>query len=119
MDMSQYKEGDDITSRQGSQGIQGSVDTLNQLKASAGGTTLEAARQLTGNLLVGSATTIADQLEDFFNSGSCDGFIVAPAVFPSSHEAFCRSVVPELQRRSLFRTSYEGRTLREHIRSEV
>ena len=43
-------------------------------------------------------------------------FVLTPATFPTSHEAFARAVVPELQRRGLFRTAYRGRTLREHLR---
>ena len=58
---------------------------------------------------------MADRLEELFVSESCDGFVLTPATFPTSHEAFCRAVVPELQRRGLFRTAYEGSTLREHL----
>ena len=59
---------------------------------------------------------IADRLQDIFESGACDGFVVAPTNFPGMFEQFCRSVVPELQRRGLFRTEYTGRTLRENLR---
>ena len=45
------------------------------------------------------------------------GFVVSPVNFPGMFEQFCRSVVPELQRRGLFRTEYTGRTLRENLRS--
>ena len=38
-------------------------------------------------------------------------------VFPTSLEQFCRTVVPELQRRGVFRKEYRGRTLRENIRA--
>jgi alkanesulfonate monooxygenase SsuD/methylene tetrahydromethanopterin reductase-like flavin-dependent oxidoreductase (luciferase family) len=47
----------------------------------------------------------------------CDGFVLTPTVFPGMFEQFCRSVVPELQRRGLFRREYEGRTLRENLQS--
>ncbi len=40
--------------------------------------------------------------------GVCDGFVLAPTMFPGMFEQFCRSVVPELQRRGLFRTEYTG-----------
>jgi hypothetical protein len=38
-------------------------------------------------------------------------------MFPGMFEQFCRSVVPELQRRGLFRTEYAGRTLRENLQA--
>src|SRR5678816_3904535 len=41
---------------------------------------------------------------------ACDGFILTPTVFPGTWEQFVRSVVPELQRRGVFRTEYRGRT---------
>jgi alkanesulfonate monooxygenase SsuD/methylene tetrahydromethanopterin reductase-like flavin-dependent oxidoreductase (luciferase family) len=52
-----------------------------------------------------------------FEAGVCDGFVLAPTMFPGMFEQFCRSVVPELQRRGLFRTDYAGRTLRENLQS--
>ncbi|MNJ67890.1 Nitrilotriacetate monooxygenase component A [compost metagenome] len=57
---------------------------------------------------------IADQLEEWFTSGGSDGFNVMPPYLPGGLEDFARLVVPELQRRGLFRTEYTGRTLREH-----
>jgi len=46
---------------------------------------------------------------------ACDGFNVTPATLPGGGEDFVDMVVPELQRRGLFRTEYEGRTLRENL----
>ncbi len=63
----------------------------------------------------GTAKDIADQLEYWFEGGACDGFNVQSAVMPASLYAFLDKVVPELQRRGLFRTDYEGRTLRENL----
>ena len=45
----------------------------------------------------------------------CDGFNIMPPVFPSSLEDFIELVVPELQRRGLYRTEYAGTTLRENL----
>lgn len=59
---------------------------------------------------------IADRLQELFEAGVCDGFVLSPTMFPGMFEQFCRAVVPELQRRGIFRTSYTGRTLREHLR---
>jgi alkanesulfonate monooxygenase SsuD/methylene tetrahydromethanopterin reductase-like flavin-dependent oxidoreductase (luciferase family) len=64
---------------------------------------------------VGTPQSVADQLQDYFESHACDGFILTPTVFPGTWEQFARAVVPELQRRGLFRTDYTGRTLREHL----
>lgn len=118
VDLSRFREGDDLRALQGNQGIQGSSDVLKQIKADTGLTTIETAKRMTLDQIVGSPRTVADRLEDLFASGCCDGFVIAPATFPSSHETFCRSVVPELQKRGLFRTAYRGRTLREHIRGQ-
>jgi FMN-dependent oxidoreductase (nitrilotriacetate monooxygenase family) len=63
----------------------------------------------------GNPTQIADQIEWWYNSGACDGFNVIPAVKPRCLVDFIRLVVPELQRRGIFRTHYEGTTLRENL----
>jgi alkanesulfonate monooxygenase SsuD/methylene tetrahydromethanopterin reductase-like flavin-dependent oxidoreductase (luciferase family) len=55
-------------------------------------------------------------LQEIFESDACDGFVVSPINHPGMFEQFCRSVVPELQRRGLFRKDYTGRTLRENLR---
>jgi alkanesulfonate monooxygenase len=65
--------------------------------------------------LVGSATDIADQLEAWFLAGGADGFNVMPPYLPGGLDDFVDLVVPELRRRGLFRTEYEGRTLRENL----
>jgi N-acetyl-S-(2-succino)cysteine monooxygenase len=65
--------------------------------------------------LVGTAPQIADQLESWFKNEGADGFNVMPPVQPTGLEDFVALVVPELQRRGLFRTAYEGRTLRENL----
>ncbi len=65
--------------------------------------------------IVGTAGQIADELEARFLGGAADGFNVMPPYFPGDLEAFTRLVVPELQRRGLFRLDYGGRTLRGHL----
>ncbi|MCC6775578.1 MAG: LLM class flavin-dependent oxidoreductase [Hyphomicrobiales bacterium] len=67
------------------------------------------------NVLVGSPTQVADYMEEWFVKGACDGFNVMPPYIPGALDDFCNLVVPELQRRGLFRTEYEGRTLRENL----
>jgi FMN-dependent oxidoreductase (nitrilotriacetate monooxygenase family) len=64
--------------------------------------------------VVGAPEQIADAMEEWFDSGAVDGFNLQPDLLPSGLEAFVDSVVPLLQRRGLFRTDYEGATLRDH-----
>jgi FMN-dependent oxidoreductase (nitrilotriacetate monooxygenase family) len=69
-----------------------------------------------GHLLtVGTPQQIADVMEHWFKNGACDGFNVMPAWLPGSLTDFVDMVIPELQRRGLFRTEYEGKTLRENL----
>lgn len=68
-----------------------------------------------GLSFVGTPGQIADRMEAFFLGGACDGFNVMFSHLPAGLEAFCAQVVPELQRRGLFRQDYAGRTLREHL----
>ena len=65
--------------------------------------------------LIGAAEQIADQLEEWFTKGGADGFNYMPPLLPGSLDDFATLVVPELQRRGLFRTQYEGRTLRDNL----
>ncbi len=63
----------------------------------------------------GSATEVADVLEDWYRGGACDGFVLTFPVVPLGLQNFVDLVVPELQRRGLFRREYEGTTLRDHL----
>jgi FMN-dependent oxidoreductase (nitrilotriacetate monooxygenase family) len=65
--------------------------------------------------VVGTAADIADQLEDRFVNNGADGFNIMPPTLPQGLDDFITLVVPELRRRGLFRTEYEGRTLRENL----
>jgi FMN-dependent oxidoreductase (nitrilotriacetate monooxygenase family) len=65
--------------------------------------------------LVGTAQAIADELEERFRKGGADGFNIMPATVPGGLDDFIELVLPELRRRGLFRTDYEGRTLRENL----
>ncbi len=66
-------------------------------------------------VLCGSPQTIADTLEKWFLEGAADGFCVMPAWFPGAFDEFVDLVVPELQRRGLYRKAYTGTTLRDHL----
>ena len=65
--------------------------------------------------IVGTASQVADQLQSWFENGAADGFNVLPPILPGSLDEFVDQVIPELQRRGLFRTEYEGQTLRENL----
>lgn len=65
--------------------------------------------------ILGTPTQIADQLEEWFLNGAADGFNIMPPYLPGGLEEFVDLVIPELQRRGLFRTEYEGHTLRDHL----
>lgn len=66
-------------------------------------------------LLVGTPEQIADTMTEWFLKGAADGFNIMPDVFPSGAVDFVEHVVPALRRRGVFRTSYEGPTLRDHL----
>jgi FMN-dependent oxidoreductase (nitrilotriacetate monooxygenase family) len=63
----------------------------------------------------GSPKDVADQMEEWFTSEACDGFVIAASHVPGAYEDFVRLVVPELQRRELHQRDYSGRTLRENL----
>ena len=67
------------------------------------------------NTIHGSPTKVADYMQQWFDAGVCDGFCVMPPYIPGAHDDFANMVIPELQKRGLFRTEYEGKTLRENL----
>ncbi|WP_354321263.1 LLM class flavin-dependent oxidoreductase [Pseudacidovorax sp. 1753] len=68
-----------------------------------------------GLAFVGTAASIADEMQAWLEGEACDGFNIMFPWLPGGLVDFVEQVVPELQRRGLFRTRYEGRTLREHL----
>jgi FMN-dependent oxidoreductase (nitrilotriacetate monooxygenase family) len=81
--------------------------TVRQLAQIAGG--------YGGLSFTGTPKTIADAMEEWLFTDACDGFNVMFPYVPGGLDDFVGMVVPELQRRGLFRTEYEGRTLRENL----
>lgn len=65
--------------------------------------------------IVGTPREIVDMMEEWVATKACDGFNIMPPVFPGSLVDFVDLVVPELQRRGLYRTAYEGTTLRANL----
>jgi alkanesulfonate monooxygenase len=92
---------------------------VRQIRA-ANMTVREAARMVVRDfgtpVVKGSATEVADMLEDWYRAGACDGFVLTFPVVPLGLQNFVELVVPELQRRGLFRREYAGTTLRDHLR---
>jgi len=68
-----------------------------------------------GLAMVGTPQTIADEMEEWMETRASDGFTIMFPYLPGGLDDFVRSVIPELQRRGLFRREYEGRTLRENL----
>ncbi|HEX7453008.1 MAG TPA: LLM class flavin-dependent oxidoreductase, partial [Polyangiaceae bacterium] len=79
-------------------------------------------RQLIGRLgggrghrtFAGTPEQVADAIQNWWENGAADGFNIMPPVLPSGLAIFVDQVVPILQRRGLFRTDYEGKTLRDN-----
>ncbi len=70
---------------------------------------------LQGPRFVGTGEQIAEQMAEWFHGDACDGFVLAATHLPGAFEDVVRMVVPQLQRKGLFRTEYEGKTLRDHL----
>jgi FMN-dependent oxidoreductase (nitrilotriacetate monooxygenase family) len=115
-DLTKLKDDTKLADLQGNQGMKGTEQILQQTMQADGLTLAQAAvKRNKGRELVGTPVMIADRLQEMFEGGVCDGFVLAPTMFPGMFEQFCRGVVPELQRRGIFRKEYTGRTLRENL----
>jgi FMN-dependent oxidoreductase (nitrilotriacetate monooxygenase family) len=67
-------------------------------------------------VVAGSPKRIADTMEEWFTEQLADGYVVMPAYFPGAFDVFIDQVVPELQRRGIYRKEYSGSTLRHHLK---
>ena len=65
--------------------------------------------------VTGTVETIADHMQDRFESGACDGWNLMAPYFPAGAEDFLTKLIPELKRRGIFHSEYEGNTLRESL----
>jgi FMN-dependent oxidoreductase (nitrilotriacetate monooxygenase family) len=66
-------------------------------------------------VVIGTPAEVADALELWYRGGAADGFNILPLTFPRGLDDIVDLLIPELQRRGLFRTEYEGKTLRENL----
>lgn len=76
---------------------------------------LKAAGARGHHTLIGTPQTIVDEMEQWFRNEGADGFNIIPPYLPDALDDFVELVVPELQRRGLYRTAYEGKTFRENL----
>ena len=120
IDLSRFDPDQPLADVELEEGSRGSFDVILQGSKAEGLTLGEAARRFaTSELcpqLVGTPEMIADHLTDLFQDYACDGFVLTPTTFPGMYEQFCKTVVPILQKRGVFRKEYAGTTLREHLR---
>lgn len=85
--------------------------------AETGYSAREFARHISGGhrLVIGSAQQVADHIEEWWRAGAVDGFTIAPPALVYDLRSFVDLVVPELQRRGIYRDRYPGRTLRANL----
>jgi FMN-dependent oxidoreductase (nitrilotriacetate monooxygenase family) len=69
----------------------------------------------TNREFIGDFRLVADRMEQWYDQGACDGFMIQIPYFPGGLNDFARLVIPELQRRGLFRTEYEDGSLRDRL----
>jgi alkanesulfonate monooxygenase SsuD/methylene tetrahydromethanopterin reductase-like flavin-dependent oxidoreductase (luciferase family) len=104
---------------QGMQGMLGIRDGVIRKSGKANPTARDfiqiSGRGHTESAVVGGPKEIADNMEEMFSTGGCDGFVVAATHVPGAYADFVRHVVPELQRRGLYHKDYAGQTLRENL----
>ncbi|OLR91972.1 NtaA/DmoA family FMN-dependent monooxygenase [Actinokineospora bangkokensis] len=87
-----------------------------ELAAAKGLSSREVVIEQTGRQnFIGSAATVADQINALVQADAADGFILVPHVTPGGLDRFADEVVPLLQEKGVFRTEYTGSTLREHL----
>ena len=114
-DLNRTRDEVELSRNKGHQGHGGLEDRIRQTMRAEGVSFAEAIRR-PRNLMVGTPATIADYMQDLFESEACDGFVVTPTISPIMWEEFARMLTPELQRRGLLRTEYTGATMRENLR---
>jgi FMN-dependent oxidoreductase (nitrilotriacetate monooxygenase family) len=121
VDLSGYPLDQPLRDMEITQGARGVFDVVLRGSQAQGLTLGDAGRayginQLTPQI-IGTPKMVADHLQDLFEAEACDGFVLSPSLSPTTYTQFVKSVVPELQRRGVYRTEYTGRTFRENLRS--
>ena len=101
----------------GRNGWESSTDSIKKTAREKELTLREMALQVTTprHEFIGTAEQVADTMQDWFESGACDGFMLSGAVLPQGFDDFVDHVLPILKERGLFRTEYEADTLRGNL----
>lgn len=119
VDMTAYPLDGPVPEIPATEGSQSRVKLLTELAARENLTLRQLAAVAAGSrghrVVVGTAEDIADDFQHWLEQGGADGFNIMPAVLPDQLELFVELVIPELQRRGLFRTDYQYSTLRENL----
>lgn len=119
VDMTAYPLDGPVPEIPATEGSQSRVKLLTELAARENLTLRQLAAVAAGSrghrVVVGTAEDIADDFQHWLEQGGADGFNIMPAVLPDQLELFVELVIPELQRRGLFRTYYQYSTLRENL----
>ncbi len=100
-------------------GVQGHYREVSELTRRSGIPLRELGRRYgagrTASGFTGSPSDVADTMERWLAAGACDGFMIQTPYMPGGLDDFTRLVLPELQRRELFRRRYTGVTLRDNL----
>ena len=119
IDLSPYPLDGPLPEIKESNASQSTVDELSNIAKAENLTILQLAMRVAGArgkaVIRGTPASIVDFMKEWFMNYGCDGFNVLPPVLPGGLNDFVGKVVPELQRRGLFRTEYTGKTLRENL----
>jgi FMN-dependent oxidoreductase (nitrilotriacetate monooxygenase family) len=118
IDLSQFPQ-DEMLSEMDVPGVQGHYREVAELTRRSGIPLRELGRRYgagrTAAGFTGSAIDVVDNMEKWLAVGACDGFMIQTPYMPGGLDDFVRLVVPELQRRELFRRAYDGTTLRDNL----
>ncbi len=119
VDLSAYDLDDPVPDLPETNASKSTVDELTTMARAENLTIRQLAMRVAGArgklVMTGTPAHIADFMEDWFIKNATDGFNILPSVLPASLNDFVDLVIPELQRRGLFRSEYEGTTLRENL----
>ncbi len=101
----------------GRNGWESSTDSIKKTAREKELTLREMALQVTTgrHAFIGTPELVADTMQDWFESGACDGFMLSGSVLPQGFNDFVDQVLPILKERGLFRTEYESDTLRGNL----
>ncbi|WP_246788444.1 hypothetical protein [Bradyrhizobium sp. CCBAU 53421] len=98
-------------------GVEGHYREVSELTRRSGLSLVELGQRYgagrTTSGFTGTPGAVADRMQEWFEAGACDGFMLQIPYLPGRIEDVVHQLVPELQRRGLFRTEYEGATLRD------